>query len=74
MLSRLHNCPVLTEDRADEQVLLCIIFQALAASVHQLITFFAFLQHAAVNGSGFPGEGTISIFKVTEQLWVDAEE
>jgi hypothetical protein len=62
----------LAEDRAGERVLLYTIFQVLTACVHQMMTF-AFLHHAAVNGSGISGEGMISIFRVTEQLWVGAE-
>jgi hypothetical protein len=73
VLSGHHICPILTEDRADQQVLLYTIFQVVMASVRQMMAFFAFLHHAAVNGSGISGERIVSIFRVTCQLWVDAE-
>jgi len=72
VLRGLHICPVLNEDRAGQQVLLYTVFQVFTASVHQMMAFFAFLHHAAVNGSGILEERTVSIFRVTYQLWVDA--
>jgi hypothetical protein len=73
VLSGLHVCPVLSEDRAGQQVLLYTIFQVFTASVHQMMAFFAFLHHAAVNRTGISEEHILSIFKVTCQLWVGAE-
>jgi hypothetical protein len=73
VLSSLHICPALTEDRAGLQVFLYTIFQVFTASVHQMMAFFAFPHHAAVKGSGISEEHTVSIFRVTYQLWVNAE-
>lgn len=69
VLSGLHIYPVLTEDRAGRHVLLYTAFQVFTITVHQMMTFFAFLQHAAVNWSGILEERTVSVFRVTYSLW-----